>query len=141
MSEIIYQTNPTDFYGLDKINEAIEYGFKPRNKNALILSQNTYDNKPRFRFKMHRHSPYYPDQIIDVSIIFGIIDEIKLANKFKFKLTVQDILNEIEKYGLQFHHNNGNTLENENNTTLVNNFQHIKLDNKLWRDNIEKIQL
>jgi len=132
MSEIIYQTNPTEFYGLDKIKEASEYGFKIRNKNALILSQNIHDNKPRFRFKIDRNSQYYPDKIIDVSIVFGIIDTIKLANKYNNQLTVDYILKQIDEFKLNFHHNNGNTLINEDNTILVNNIQHRKLDNALY---------
>ena len=135
MSEIIYQTNPIEFYGLEKIKEAEEYGFKIRNTNALILSENTYDNKPRLRFKMHKKSKYYTDKITDVSVVFGIIDTIKLAKKYDYDLTVEEILEQIKEYNLEFHHNNGNTLINEFNITLVNKYQHKILDNKLWRMN------
>jgi len=133
MSEMVYQTNPIEFYGLDKIKEAEEYGFKIRNKNALLLSVNTHDNCPRFRFKMNRNSEYYPDKIIDVSVIFGIIDVIKQHEEHDLIITAQDVLNEMEKFDLEFHHIKNDTLINEYNTLPVTKEMHPKHDNLNWK--------
>jgi len=132
MSEIIYQTNPTEFYGQEKIKEANEYGFLIREKNALILSENMNENKPRFRFKMNRNSKYFSDKIVDVSVVFGIIDTIKQANRFNQTLSVDYILKEIKNNDLVFHHNDSDSMINESNVTLVNDFQHKRFENKLY---------
>jgi len=135
MSEIIYQTNATDFLGTELVNEIQEkLNVKLRKKNSLILSKNSKARKKyRWRLKIDRNSELFPDSVRDLHYLTGLIDTLEIAKSHNHKITIEQLLKEIKDNEYQFHHATGDTLNIDTKMLLVSDWQHIRLDNLLWK--------
>ena len=102
------------------------FGIKVRNTNALFVKKNSDDNEYRLNIKTDKKSRYYPDKIIAVSRLMGIIKTYSQALKYGYnKMNLQDWIDYAIENNMIVHHIDGDSLNDcPKNLILLTKNQH-----------------